>query len=290
MRAGIVGMIAFPLLAKTRSSLKPGPHLTGEIPMSRLIRVVYICLFAVSSVSLSASADDTSPQKPAPRRYTFQKDHDPNGIGKFYHGREIARVMGHQGIAWLERPEREEEERLSLLIEGLSLKPGMVVADIGAGSGVISVRIAQAIRPDGKVMAVDIQKEMLQALEYKCKSLGIDNVVPVLGTVKSPNLDPESVDLAVMVDVYHEFNLPYEMLQSIVTSLKPGGRVAFVEYRKEDPTVPIKEVHKMSEAQVKLEALQPEFGLQWVETFSKLPRQHVILFMKKSAADAAPAR
>jgi len=240
--------------------------------------LLLICIGLVASGT--AVAEEAAPVRPKPVRYESRKDHDPNGIGKFYMGREIARVMGHQGIAWLERPEREEEERLSLLVESLKLQPGMVVADIGAGTGVISVRMAKEVAPTGKVLAVDIQKEMLRALEFKCRQLGVENVVPVLGTTSSPNLDPESVDLVIMVDVYHEFNLPYEMLGAISQALKPGGRVAFVEYRKEDPTVPIKEVHKMSEEQVKREALQPEFRLEWVETFAKLPRQHVVLFRK----------
>ncbi|WP_437194339.1 class I SAM-dependent methyltransferase [Planctomicrobium sp. SH527] len=235
-----------------------------------------------------------SPGKSVPgssKRYAHKQIHDPNGIGKFYFGREIARVMGHPGIAWLERPEREEEERLSLLIESLKLEPGMVVADIGAGSGVITIPLAKAVGPEGRVMAVDIQKEMLRALEFKCKGLGVENVTPVLGKTFSPNLDDESIDLAIMVDVYHEFNLPYEMLLAISKSLKPGGRIAFVEYRKEDPSVPIKEVHKMSEAQVKLEASQPEFQLEWVETFPKLPRQHVILFKKNTTGSTgSPAK
>jgi ubiquinone/menaquinone biosynthesis C-methylase UbiE len=228
-----------------------------------------------------AVSEDTSPATVDRTRYEYRDDHDPNGLGKFYLGREIARVMGHQGISWLERPEREQEEGLALLVESLQLKPGMTVADIGAGSGVISVRMAQQVGPDGKVMAVDIQREMLRALEVKCKGLGIANVHPVLGSTRSPNLDDNSIDLAVMVDVYHEFNLPYEMLAAISQSLKPGGRVAFVEYRKEDPSIPIKEVHKMSEAQVKLEASQLGLNLQWVETLEKLPRQHVIVFEKR---------
>lgn len=229
-----------------------------------------------------AVAADQRPVDSGESRYTFREDHDPNGIGKFYMGREIARVMGHQGIAWLERPEREQEEGLSLLIESLRLEPGLVVADIGAGSGVISTRIAERIGPAGTVLAVDIQQEMLDALAARCKQRGIDNVLPVLGSAKSPALRPESVDLVVMVDVYHEFEFPYEMLSEIAAALKPGGRVAFVEYRKEDPTVPIKEVHKMSEAQVKTEASLPEFGLRWKETFDKLPRQHVVLFEKRA--------
>lgn len=213
-------------------------------------------------------------------RYEVREQHDPNGIGKFYLGREIARVMGHQGINWLERDTREEEERLSLLVESLKLKPGMQVADIGAGSGVISVLLARGIAPGGTVFAVDIQPEMLQALEIKLKGAGVNNVQPVLGTTQSPKLAANSVDLVVMVDVYHEFDFPFEMLREISRSLKAEGRIAFVEYRKEDPAVPIKEIHKMSEAQVKREALIPELGLEWVETIGKLPRQHVVVFRR----------
>jgi ubiquinone/menaquinone biosynthesis C-methylase UbiE len=232
---------------------------------------------------MPATADDEPTTPKNPERYSRRRDHDRNGIGKFYFDREIARVMGHQGIAWLERPEREQEERLTLLVDSLGLEPGMVVADIGAGSGVISAMIADRIGADGTVLAVDIQKEMLDALEKRCRASGITNIKPVLGTVKSPKLDEASVDLAIMVDVYHEFNFPYEMLLEISRSLKPGGRVAFVEYRKEDPEIPILEVHKMSEAQVKLEVDQPEFGLEWKETIERLPRQHVIVFEKKPA-------
>lgn len=238
-----------------------------------------VCLYA-GSICLGQDAPPSTEPGAEDGRYEFRELHDPNGIGKFYKGREIARVMGHQGILWLERPEREEEERLTLLMEALQLKPGMVVADIGAGSGVISLMMAERVLPGGTVLGVDIQQEMLDALAAKCKLQGIENVEPVLGTTKSPRLEAESVDLVVMVDVYHEFDFPYEMLAEIVTSLKPGGRVAFVEYRKEDHSVPIKEVHKMSEEQVKKEALLPEFGLKWVETYDKLPRQHVVTFEK----------
>ncbi len=214
-------------------------------------------------------------------RYTFKEDHDPNGIGKFYMGREIAHVMGYQGARWLERDTREEEERLTLLIKSLDLKPGDVVADIGAGSGVISMLMAEQIGPKGKVLAVDIQQEMLDRLMQNTRQRGIRNVVPVKGTIKSPRLDPDSCDLAIFVDVYHELEFPFEMMQEISAALKPGGRAAFVEYRMEDPTVPIKLVHKMSEAQVKKEMSQPELGLTFKETIGVLPRQHIVIFEKE---------
>ncbi len=216
-------------------------------------------------------------------RYTYRKIHDPNGIGKFYMGREIARVMGFGGINWLERSKREQEEKLSLLIRALKLKPGMVVADIGAGSGVVSVLLAEGVGPKGKVIGVDIQKEMLHALRKKLDQRKITNVELVQGTLKSARLPPASVDLAIMVDVYHEFSFPYEMMQGISKALKPGGRVAFVEYRKEDPNVRrlIKLVHTMTEAQVKKEIGQAEFGLKWKETIGVLPRQAVIVFERQ---------
>ena len=215
-------------------------------------------------------------------RYSWRENHDPNGIGKFYMGREIAHVMGFAGARWLERTEREDEERLTLLVRSLKLKPGMIVADIGAGSGVISMLMAEQLLPDGKVMAVDIQQEMLDRLADNCKKRGVTNIVPVKGETKSPNLKPGSVDLIILVDVYHEFEFPYEMTLEMSKSLKPGGRIAWVEYRKEDRTVPIKLVHKMSEAQVKLEASQEGLGLKFVETIGVLPRQHIVIFEKSN--------
>lgn len=225
-----------------------------------------------------AKEQATAEENAVNERYSFKEEHDRYGTGKMYQGREIARVMSWHGIDWLERNEREEEEKLSLLIESLDFKPGMMVADIGAGSGVITRKVAPLLEPDGKVFAVDIQKEMLDALNQKMKELEIDNVEPVLGKEASPNLKPGSIDLAFMVDVYHEFSYPYEMTLELTQSLKPGGRLVFVEYRKEDPKVPILEVHKMSETQVKKEMAQPEFGLKWKETIDVLPRQHIIVF------------
>ena len=219
-----------------------------------------------------------------PARYETQADHDPNGIGKFYMGREIAHVMGYPGAPWLERGTREQEERLTLMVKSLELKPGMTVADIGAGSGRISLMMAEQVGEDGKVLAVDIQQEMLNLIKKKLKRGKIQNVELVKGTDKSPKLEENTVDLAIMVDVYHEFEFPYEMLRELSKALKPGGRVAFVEYRMEDPDVPIKLVHKMTEAQVKKEASPPELHLKWKETIGVLPWQHIVVFEKQSPA------
>jgi ubiquinone/menaquinone biosynthesis C-methylase UbiE len=263
------------------------------------IFVASIACFATLSSGLPAQDGPAAPptksttSKPVkPRRaprYETRRDHDPDGIGKFYLGREIAHVMGYAGIDWLERPERETEEHLTQLVDLLKLTPGMVVADIGAGSGVISIKMADKVKPTGTVLAVDIQEEMLSVLAKRCKQLKIANVKPIHSTERSPNLKPGSVDLALMVDVYHEFRYPYEMLLAIAKALKPGGRVVFVEYRKEDPLVPIKLVHKMTEEQVKLEAGQPELELAHVETLEALPRQHVIIFERRPAKTPAAA-
>lgn len=250
------------------------------------IRLQVFSVLALIGSFLPLYADEKAATK-VDSRYEIREEHDPNGIGKFYMGREIAHVMGFAGASWLERSNREEEERLTLLIRSLNLKPGQVVADIGAGSGVISFQMAEMVLPDGKVMAVDVQEEMLERLREFSKSLGVTNVIPVKGTQTSTGLDADSIDLAIMVDVYHEFEFPYEMMVDISKSLKPGGRLVFVEYRKEDPLVPIKEVHKMAQAQVRREIEQPEFDLHWSETVHLLPRQHVIIFQKGPAAPAA---
>ena len=203
----------------------------------------------------------------------------PDGIGKVYIGREIAQVMSYHGAPWLERPERMEEERPDLVLAALDLKPGMTVADIGAGSGYYSWRMAERVGPGGTVYAIDIQPEMITILEQHMLRRGAANVKALLGTTTDPRLPAGKLDLALMVDVYHEFEYPYEMLSSIVRSLKSGGRLAFVEYRGNDPDVPIKRLHTMTEAQVRREAaLHP---LEWLKTESNLPWQHVIVFRKK---------
>jgi SAM-dependent methyltransferase len=212
------------------------------------------------------------------QRYEIRKDHDPDGTGKFYLGREIAQVMGHQGAGWLERPEREKEEQPSKLWKMLKVKDSDVIADIGAGSGYHTFRLA-AMASKGKVYAVDIQKEMLDIIRARMKQGKITNVVPVLGTVTNPKLPDGGIDMILMVDVYHEFSHPYEMTEAMVRALKPGGRLIFVEYRLEDANVPIKLVHRMSEKQV-LKEMEPH-ALRHVQTLGELPWQHVIIFEKK---------
>lgn len=218
---------------------------------------------------------------PAPvgPNYQVKSPRDRDGIGKIFLGREIAQVMGHQAAGWLERPEREEEERTDLLVEALALKPGQVVADIGAGSGYFSWRFAQRVGETGKVFAVDIQPEMLELLMAQMRRRGVGAIVePVLGAVDDPKLPANSVDLIILIDVYHELEFPFEMTRAMVRALKPGGRLVFVEYRGEDPAVPIKPLHKMTTAQVRKEmAVHP---LVFDAALEMLPQQHILIFRK----------
>lgn len=201
-----------------------------------------------------------------------------DGTGKVYMGREIAHVMGFQAAAWLERAEREKEENTNQLIELLQLQPGMVVADVGAGTGYLSRKMAAVVGPSGRVMAVEVQPEMLAKLSKLSKPY--PNIKPVLSTEQTVNLAEQSVDVAIMVDVYHELAYPYEMIQSVMRALKPTGRLVLVEYRAEDDRVPIKASHKMSETQMKAE-MAPH-GLVWQHTMQGLPWQHVVVFGKQN--------
>ena len=202
-----------------------------------------------------------------------------DGIGKIYMGREIAQVMGFQGAQWLEREEREQEERGDLLLRELNLKPGMNVMDVGAGTGYYSRRMASVVAPTGKIFAIDVQQEMLDMLAELSKQAQFANLKPIHGSEKSVALPEGVADVAIMVDVYHELKFPVEMLASIMRALRPGGRVVFVEFRAEDPRVPIKALHKMSEAQIRREAEQN--GLLWERTANTLPWQHVVIFKAK---------
>jgi ubiquinone/menaquinone biosynthesis C-methylase UbiE len=206
-----------------------------------------------------------------------QAEPSRDGTGKFYMGREIAQVMGHRGADWLERADREREEAPDALVRELKLAATDVVADIGAGTGYFTFRFSPLV-PGGTVYAVDIQPEMLDAIGERMARDGIDNVVPVLGGIDDPRLPASSIDLALMVDAYHEFSHPREMMRGIYRALRPGGRVVLVEYRAEDPDIPIKPLHKMSEAQARAE--MSASGLTWVETLEFLPIQHVMVFEK----------
>jgi SAM-dependent methyltransferase len=217
-------------------------------------------------------------EEAAPPAYTTVRA-SPDGIGKVYLGREIAQVMTFHGAPWLERDERMEEERPDRVLATLDLKPGMAVADVGAGSGYYSWRIAERVGAGGTVYAVDIQPEMVRLLQQQMTQRGAANVKAILGTSTDPRLPAATLDLALMVDVYHELEYPYEMLVSITRALKPGGRLVFVEFKGNDPTVPIKPLHTMTEAQVRKEAaVHP---LEWQKTVSDLPWQQVIVFRKR---------
>ena len=224
--------------------------------------------------SQKTPAQDSTAQANTYRRTSPSAD----GIGKVYMGREIAGVMGWQGAAWLEREERQQEERGDLLLRELGLKPGLTVADVGAGTGYYARRMAPLVGSSGQVLAVDVQPEMIQMLTDLAKKAGLANIKPVLGALDNVKLADSSVDLAIMVDVYHELEFPFEVMQSLVRAIKPGGRVVFVEYRAEDARVPIKALHKMTEAQVRKEAAQ--HALVYERTASTLPWQHVVIFRK----------
>jgi SAM-dependent methyltransferase len=194
-------------------------------------------------------------------------------------GRRFAPVMGYQGAPWLERSEREEEEAPDVALNVLKIPKGASVADIGAGSGYITVRLAARVGPTGRVFANDVQPQMLNILARRLNNAKITNVTLVEGTLDDPRLPPASVDLALMVDVYHELSQPQAILRHLRESLKPGGRLVLLEYRKEDPTVPIKPEHKMSVADAKMEVEAEGFTLSTVD--EALPRQHILIFVAR---------
>jgi FkbM family methyltransferase len=233
-------------------------------------RLLAALLLIASGVSL-ALAGEASPQYSV---VPLTSD----GIGKAYMGREIARVMTHDGAPWLERAERTKEERPDLVLAALELKPGMAVADVGAGSGFYSRRIAQLVGKTGTVYAVDIQPRMLKLIERDLARHTLANVKTVLAKPTDPNLRAGSLDLAVMVDVYHELEFPYEVMTGLTAALRPGGRLAIVEFKANDPNVPIKRLHTMTEEQVR-EEMAPH-ALEWVKTVRELPWQYVIVFRK----------
>ena len=235
----------------------------------KLFFLISVNLFLLSEVIYAAEHPGYID---APERRT-------TGIGKFYLDREISFVMGHRAAGWLNRPERIREEMPDDVVANMGLESDHVVADIGAGSGYFSFRIADRV-PSGKVLAVDIQPEMLQLIERQKTDTGVANIEGVLGQIDNPNLAPNSIDAAIMVDAYHEFSHPFEMINGIYDALRPGGRIFLLEYRGEDDSVPIRPLHKMTEEQVVKE--MSIFGLEWTETLDFLPWQHMMIFTKPS--------
>ncbi|WP_404783791.1 class I SAM-dependent methyltransferase [Altericista sp. CCNU0014] len=242
-------------------------------PLTILNRILNGLVVGGLFLSLVAfSATSLAPASP----YTYKRP-SFDGTGKVYMGREIAQVMGYQGSQWLERKDRAQEEQPQTLVEALALNPTDAIADIGAGTGYISFKIAAKV-PQGRVLAVDVQPEMIQMLGDRISQSGQTNVTPILGTERDPKLSPNSIDLAIFVDAYHELAYPREVMTAVAQSLKPEGRIALVEYRAEDPFVFIKPLHKMTQAQVRQE--MAAVGLQWQETKSVLPQQHLMLFAR----------
>jgi ubiquinone/menaquinone biosynthesis C-methylase UbiE len=227
----------------------------------------YSLLFTFLLLSLFSFGQD---------RYQIRNG-DPNGINKWYMGRQIAQVMSHYGIDWLERDERDLEENTSLLLKNLAVKPGMVIADIGAGSGYHSALLSKIVG-NGKVFAVDVEPEMIAYLIKRIKEEKLSSIVPVLSTEQKLSLPEKTVDMMLLVDVYHEFSYPYEMALSMLSALKPGGKLVLVEFRSEDPAVPIKKIHKMSVSQAIKEFKAAGFTFE--KNIDNLPWQHCMVFKK----------
>ena len=215
----------------------------------------------------------------AAERYEWRTIHDPDGIGKFYMGREIAQVMGPGGMLWLERPEREDEEQPKLVIDALGLKGGETVVDYGAGSGYYTFRLAQAVGPRGAVIAADIEPKMLGFIRQRAARENLNHVGLLQTTETDPKLPANRIDCVLLVDVYHELSYPYEVMSKIRDALTPDGRVALVEFREEDPAVRIKPLHKMSQPQIIKE--MAAVGLEHVGTSGELPLQHLMLFKRQ---------
>lgn len=211
-------------------------------------------------------------------RLVIAKEPAPPALTE-YMGREIAVTMHYTGAPWLVRESRQREEDCEQLLKALKIQPGQVVCDMGCGNGFYTLQLAEMVEPTGKVFAVDIQSEMLSYLRSQMRKEKATNIQPLLGTPIDPRLEPGSVDLMLLVDVYHEFSHPVEMLKAIRTSLKPKGRVALVEFREEDPLVPIKPLHKMSKAQIMKEF--PANGFKLVEEYDKLPWQRLMFFERE---------
>jgi ubiquinone/menaquinone biosynthesis C-methylase UbiE len=235
----------------------------------RLGPLALACLVVANSLLLAQEADQSRSQVPPPRSQ--------------YLGRRIAQTMNHTGAEWLVRSVREREERCSLMLANLQVRPGMTICDMGCGNGFYSLKLARMVGQQGRILAVDIQPEMLTYLRQRFEAEAIENITPILGSLHDPRLPPNTVDLILLVDVYHEFSHPERMLQAMRQSLKPDGVVVLVEYREEDPEVPIKPLHKMSKRQIMKEMTANGFALK--SQFDRLPWQHMMFFQKADAAE-----
>ncbi len=239
-----------------------------------LLLLVISSFVLMSTEAQSQTAISTNTQC----EYVTLKTGHPDGILKQYCNRQIARVMGWQGASWLDRAERESEERTDQLIDILGLKPGMIVGDIGAGTGRLSMLMLDRIKPNGQMWAVDVQVEMVGRLKEIAQKYPKHQFEVKQATAFTPSLPSAVLDMAIMVDVYHELEFPREFLEALALSVKPGGSIVFVEYRAGDPKVPIKRLHTMTVAQIKKEA--SDVGLVFEKSVSELPWQDVVFFRK----------
>jgi ubiquinone/menaquinone biosynthesis C-methylase UbiE len=253
----------------------------------RLAVAVLAAALLVPQVPLAAQETDAPPQPKAREKAKTKPSRTRRSGPRMYMGRPIADVMTFHGADWLVRDSREQEEQPEAMLDALKLKPGSTVADVGAGVGYTSLRLAKRVGPEGLVLATDIQPEMLQMLATNARTAGVKNIRPIRCTATDTKLPEGKVDLVLMVDVYHECIDPETTLQGIRKALKPGGRLVLVEFRGEDPEVPIKPEHKMTYKQVRRE-LEPQ-GFAFKEKFDFLPWQHIIVFEKPVENDPKPA-
>ncbi len=246
------------------------------ISIGTLFPTTSICVGQGENQTKSQEQDDSSDET-SDEKSEFQENKIPEGV-KSYMGRKVAQTMHFAGAEWLIRDNRERQERCSLMLANLGVKRGMNVCDMGCGNGFHTLQIAKMTGEDGLVIGVDVQPEMLGFLRERMEDQGVDNVVPILGSYHNPRLPPETIDLVLMVDVYHEFSHPEQMLASMRKSLRPGGLIVLVEFRKEDPKVPIKPLHKMSKKQIDKEMVAN--GFKFAKEFDKLPWQHMMFYAK----------